>query len=89
MVSLNFQKYEKYCSEDFVSDFYFSQWIHAPENLTVSFFWENFLEKYPNKIHEVELARYKILKPNEFFNHLSQQDFESLWHQINVTIATI
>jgi hypothetical protein len=89
VVSLNFQKYEEYCSEDFVTDHYFSQWIHTPENLTVSYFWENFLKKYPDKIYEIELARHKLLKPNTVSNHFSQQDIESLWHQINVTIATI
>lgn len=88
-MSLNFQKYEEYCSEDFATDFYFSQWIQTPENLTVSYFWENFLKKYPDKIHEIELARHKILKPNGFLSHFSQQDIESLWHQINVTITTI
>ncbi len=88
MVSLNFQKYEEYYSEDFVSDFYFTQWIHAPENLTVSYFWENFLKKYPEKIHEINLARHKLLKPNDFSNYFSQQDIESLWHQINVTITS-
>jgi hypothetical protein len=70
-------------------DFYFSQWIHAPENLTISFFWENFLKKYPEKIHEIELARHKLLKPNIFLSHFSQQDIESLWHQINITITTV
>lgn len=89
MVSLNFQKYEEYCSEDFVTDFYFSQWIHTPENLTISYFWEDFLKKYPDKIHDIELARHKLLKPSEFISHFSQQDIESLWHQINVTITTI
>lgn len=89
MVSLNFQKYEEYCSEDFATDFYFSQWIHTPGNLTISYFWENFLKKYPDKIHEIELARHKLLKPCEFISHFSQQDIESLWHQINVTITTI
>lgn len=85
---MNFQKYEKYYSDDFATDFYFSQWIHAPDNLTISFYWENFLKKYPNKIHEIELARLKILQPNIITNQLSQQDIESLWHQINVTITT-
>ncbi len=89
MVAMNFQKYEEYCSDDFATDFYFSQWIYAPDNLTVSFFWENFLIKYPDKIHEIELARHKILKPTIITNQLSQQDIESLWHQINVTITTI
>ena len=88
MVAMNYQKYEGYCSDDFAEDFYFSQWIHAPESLTLSFFWENFLEKYPEKIHEIELARHKILKPTIFVNQLSQQDVESLWHQINLTITT-
>ncbi len=88
MVSLNFRKYEEYCSEDFVTDIYFSQWINAPENLTISFFWENFLKKYPDKIHEIELARHKILKPNVFSIPFSQHDIESLWHQINATITT-
>jgi transmembrane sensor len=87
VVSLNFQKYEEYCSDDFAMDFYFSQWIHAPENLTVSYFWENFLKKYPEKIYDVELARHKLLKPNLFSSHFSEQDIESLWHQINVSIT--
>jgi len=88
-VSLNFQKYEEYRSEDFVTDLYFSQWIHAPENLTVSYFWENFLKKYPDKIHEIELARYKMLKPNGFSNNFSLKEIESLWHQINASISII
>ena len=89
MKSLNFQKYEEYHSEDFVADLYFLQWIHAPENLTVSYFWENFLKKYPDKIHEIELARYKMLKSNGFSSNFPQQEIESLWHQINVTITSI
>lgn len=88
-MSLNFQKYEEYRSEDFVTDLYFSQWIHAPENLTVSYFWENFLKKYPDKIHEIELARYKMLKPNGFSNNFSLKEIESLWHQINASISII
>lgn len=86
---MNFQKYEEYFSDDFATDFYFSQWIHVPDNVIVSFFWENFLEKYPDKIHEIELARHKILKPTIIAHQLSQKDIESLWHQINVTIITI
>ena len=89
MVSLNFQKYEAYCSDDFATDFYFTQWIHAPENLTVSYFWENFLKKYPDKIHEIELARHKLSKSNEFLSYFSEQEIENLWHQINHTITTI
>jgi hypothetical protein len=89
VVSLNFQKYEEYCSEDFVTDFYFSQWIHSPENLTICYFWEHFLKKYPNKIHEIELARYKLLKPFVLSSHFSMQDIENLWHQINLSITTI
>lgn len=88
-MSLNFQKYEEYRSEDFVTDLYFSQWIHAPENLTVSYFWENFLKKYPDKIHEIELARYKMLKPNGFSSNFSLKEIEILWHQINVSISII
>jgi hypothetical protein len=89
VVATNFQKYEKYFSDDFASDFYFSQWILAPDNLTISFYWENFLKNYPDKIHEIELARHKILKPTIILNQLSQQDIESIWHQINVTISTV
>ena len=88
-MSLNFQKYEGYCSEDFVTDLYFSQWIHTPDNLTVSYFWENFLKIYPYKIHEIELARYKMLKPNGFSCNFSLKEIESLWHQINVSISII
>ena len=88
-MSLNFQKYEEYRSEDFVADLYFSQWIHAPENLTVSYFWENFLKKYPDKIHEIELARCKMLKPNGFSSNFSLKEIEILWHQINVSISII
>jgi hypothetical protein len=88
-VSLNFQKYEEYCSEDFATDFYFSQWIHAPDNLTVSYFWENFLQKYPDKVYEIELARHKVMQPQILLNNISQTEIERLWHQINVTITTI
>ena len=89
MVSLNFQKYEVYYSDDFATDLYFLQWIHAPENLTVSYFWENFLKIYPNKIHEIELARHKILKPYSLSNSFSKSEIESLWQQINVSISAI
>ena len=88
-MSLNFQKYEEYCSEDFATDFYFSQWIHAPDNLTVSYFWENFLQKYPDKVYEIELARHKVMQPQILLNNISQTEIERLWHQINVTITTI
>ena len=87
-MSLNFQKYEAYYSDDFAMDFYFSQWIHAPENLTVSYFWESFLKKYPEKEFEIEIARYKISNPIHHFDCFSQYEIDSLWHQINVTITT-
>jgi hypothetical protein len=88
VVAWNFQKYEDYCSEDFATDNYFSQWILSPNNLIISFFWESFLKKHPEKEHEIEMARNQILNPQTNQNQLSQQDIESLWQRINETIIT-
>jgi len=86
VIALHFQKYEDYNSEEFATDIYFYQWIQTPENLTVSFFWKSFLKKYPEKKHEIEMARHKILNPIYQFEHLSQHDIDLLWQQINKTI---
>ncbi len=88
MAKLNFQKYEDYRSEEFATDIYFSQWVQTPDNLTVSFFWESFLKKYPEKEYEIEMARHKISNPVYQFEYFSQYDIDSLWHQINITITT-
>ena len=88
MAKLNFQKYEDYRSEEFATDIYFSQWVQTPDNLTISFFWESFLKKYPEKEYEIEMARHKISNPIYQLDYLSQYDIDSLWHQINITITT-
>ena len=88
MAKLNFQKYEDYHSEEFATDIYFSQWVQTPDNLTVSYFWESFLKKYPEKEYEIDMARHKISNPIYQFEHFSQCDIDSLWNQINTTITT-
>ena len=88
MAKLNFQKYEDYHSEEFATDLYFSQWVQTPDNLTVSFFWESFLKKYPEKEYEIEMARHKLSNPIYQITNFSQYDIDSLWHQINITITT-
>ncbi len=84
MVAINFQKYEEYCSDDFMNDHYFTEWIQKPYNSNLSHFWETFIEHYPEKEFEITIARQQLLNSQ---NQLSQSEQNDLWHQINLTIS--
>jgi hypothetical protein len=84
VIAINFQKYEEFYSDDFVNDHYFTEWIQQPDNSNVSFFWETFIQQYPQKEFEISIARHKILNAQ---NQLSQLEMNELWHQINLTIS--
>jgi hypothetical protein len=86
---MNFQKYEEYHSEDFATDSHFSEWVHSPNNRVISIFWENFLEKYPYKAYDIEMARNKVLNPYKITpESLSDDEIDILWQRINQTIRT-
>lgn len=87
-MGLDFRKYEKYGSEDFASDAYFSEWIQSPNNSIYSIFWESFLKKHPEKVHDIEMARHKILNPTLHISQLSHQEIDDLWEKITKTINT-
>jgi hypothetical protein len=86
VIAINFQKYEEFFSDDFVNDHYFTEWIQQPDNLTLTYFWENFLKQYPEKEFEMSMARHKILNSD---NQLTLSEQKDLWHQINLTISNI
>lgn len=88
MSALKFQKYESYCSEDFVADEYFSNWVQSPMDSTITCFWLSFLKKYPEKSDEIMLARRQIIKLNTTKSQLSESEMANLWHLINLTIRT-
>ncbi len=84
MIAIDFQKYEEFYSDDFVNDYYFTEWIKQPDNLNLSNFWETFVEHYPEKEFEVSMARHQLLNVE---NQLSHSEQNELWHQINLTIS--
>lgn len=56
---MNFEKYIKYATEDFILDDDFMQWVLRP-NQKNSRFWIKFMENYPEKKQQVEDAVFII-----------------------------
>src|SRR5690606_4612611 len=67
--------------EDFVLDSDFRDWILYP-NRQRNLRWDIYLEKYPERIREIQLAREIVLnfpKTNQVF---TEEEASSLWNQI-------
>lgn len=82
-----FTKYKDFMSEDFMSDSCFIEWVKSENQLVENNFWQAFLKKYPEKQEEIEMAKF-ILNSHEK-NILPENEVESLWSRINLTISII
>lgn len=73
--------YSEYTTEDFILNPHFREWVANP-NIISNKYWENWLKKYPEKIHELKEAK-KMLRdfPLEY-NHLKDEAVESMWHNL-------
>jgi transmembrane sensor len=52
--------YSAYTVEDFISDPYFRKWVENPDQ-SCHIFWQEFMQRYPQKIGQVEDAREVLL----------------------------
>ena len=88
MIGLDFQKYESYCTEDFISDDNFASWVQKPEDSMLSNFWESLLRVYPEKIEAIIKARNKVLNFPVEHKSLNPQEIDLLFKKINLSIFT-
>lgn len=73
--------YVHFCVNDFVMDSYFQDWVKNPSPETDAF-WRTWMEDHPQKVAEIEEARY-ILKHLAFPEHsLSTDEVAQLWTRI-------
>lgn len=86
-----FIKYKDFLAEDFVSDDCFCKWIHEPMHYAERFFWQAFIEKFPEKQPEIESAKEVIqfadAQEEQPINFLSDFEINMLWNTINTTIT--
>ncbi|MDR7132378.1 ferric-dicitrate binding protein FerR (iron transport regulator) [Algoriphagus sp. 4150] len=71
--------------EDFVLDSDFREWILSPNKQT-NLRWELYLQKYPNRINDIQLAREIVLHLPETDFSLNENEIYSLWNQIEVKL---
>ncbi len=87
MSEQRFEKYKNYSSEDFMSDKYFIEWVKSESQLFDNTFWQVFIEKYPDKYKEMEIAKASI--NDELNQQFSAEEVEVLWDRINLSISRI
>lgn len=74
-------KYPKYNTKEFIEDSYFRKWVQNPD-AGLDAFWENFLEEYPQKIHDVTIAKNFLLGiEHQVKNDFSAQSNEDIVFQ--------
>lgn len=74
--------YSQYTLNDFLVDDYFIRWVKLPDPQT-NLFWEDWLEKYPEKKALVAEARLLVMDLSDHGKQLSEQDKKQLWANIN------
>jgi ferric-dicitrate binding protein FerR (iron transport regulator) len=73
--------YVHYCVNDFVMDGYFQDWVNNPTPESDAF-WRAWMAEHPQKVAEIEEARY-ILKQLTFPEHkLAEHEVAELWNRI-------
>ncbi len=68
--------------EDFVLDSDFREWILSP-NKQRNLRWELYLEKYPQRIKDIQLAREIVINFPLLQKKITEDDISSLWDQID------
>ncbi|MDR6564021.1 hypothetical protein J2Y47_004144 [Arcicella sp. BE51] len=82
-----FTKYKDFMSEDFLSDTCFIEWVQSENHEVGKEFWQAFLERYPQKQQEIELAKSILNRTHD--ESLSKDEVASIWNRINLTISII
>jgi hypothetical protein len=65
--NLDVNNYVSYTPEELAQDQYFIQWVNATD-LAAENFWQNWLETYPFKRKDIEIARQIVLLTNQMAN---------------------
>ncbi len=80
--------YVTYSSEELAQDAFFIQWVNATD-LAAEHFWQDWLETYPFKRKDVEMARQLVLLVNQAAsNNFSQAEIEELKSSIFAQIES-
>lgn len=77
-------KYRNCTYEDFLHDEFFKQWVKNPDAYSNSF-WESFIQQYPEKVVEVEKARYFIQSlqySDANYHALGNEEIERSYEQL-------
>jgi hypothetical protein len=62
--NVDVNNYVSYTPEELAQDQYFIQWVNATD-LAAENFWQNWLETYPFKRKDIEIARQIVLLTNQ------------------------
>ncbi len=77
-------KYRNCTHEDFLHDEFFKQWVKKPDAYSNSY-WESFIQQYPEKVVEVEKARYFIQSlqyPDSSYKAPGNEEIERSYEQL-------
>lgn len=87
LLEQRFIKYKDFTTDDFVSDCCFVEWVNSSGNSKDDKFWQVFLEKYPEKSEEIEMAKAVINHVEQ--KNISVDEIDQLWKKINSTLSFI
>ncbi|WP_339751511.1 FecR family protein [Algoriphagus aquimarinus] len=75
-----------FSAEDFVLDSDFREWILYPNNQR-NVRWELYLEKYPDRIKEIQIARELVLNLPKTDHQIKEDEIASLWTKIDAKLV--
>ncbi|MEA5137995.1 hypothetical protein [Arcicella rigui] len=70
-----------------MSDSCFVEWVNSSGNTKNDKFWQVFLEKYPEKSEEIEMAKAIVSHVEQ--KSISVDEIDQLWKKINSTLSFI
>jgi ferric-dicitrate binding protein FerR (iron transport regulator) len=73
--------YRSYQVQDFVLDRKFKEWIYQP-NKELHLFWQEFLQKHPQKAADLAEARKILLNVHDYRVEITPSKSSELWYQI-------
>ena len=82
--------YSEYSAEELAMENLFIRWVRFPTDPPIRSFWENWMQKYPNKKRTVDEARELVLITSDWKTEsLSNQDVNSIWDRIKSSLEII
>lgn len=78
----------KYTTEDFVLDPDFKRWVLHSGSSDNSF-WEEYLRKHPEKVHEIKAARNIVINMTMRTKNVSEDRLDETWDLINSKVESI